>query len=564
MTKTESKIEDKKTITVTLSDGSDHTIKQEIKQGESLLNMAKQFQKEGDLPFLGAVVDNYVYGLGYPPDHDCNVEFFTYKSKHGMYMYRRSLCLILARAVLELYRNARLAIDHSIGNCYYYDLYTDIPVSEKILSDIKEKMIAIIESDETFKRQRMPKEEAIALFQREGYPEKARLLKNVNTDKVDVVSTWKYIDIDFGPLVPSTSYLKVFDLKLYDKGFVLLFPDPANPAVPAQPRRQPKLFKAYRESKQWGKILEVNNVGRLNEIIKSGEVSDFIKTAEALHEKKIQSIADQILAKGSRIVLIAGPSSSGKTTFSKRLSIALRVNGLKPVALSLDNYFLGREFTPRDETGDYDFESLYALDLETFNQNMQELLEGRIAQIPEYDFHTGTRKAETTPLRINNDQILIIEGIHGLNEELTKSIAPEFKFKIYISALTQLVIDDYNRIATTDTRIIRRTVRDAKYRGYPASETLARWASVRRGEEQNIFPFQECNDAVFNSAIPYEWAVLRPVAEKLFSEIGKDSKYYFEAQRILKLLSFFTPLSAEEVPPTSLLREFIGGSSFKY
>ena len=284
-----------------------------------------------------------------------------------------------------------------------------------------------------------------------------------------------------------------------------------------------------------------------------------------MHSKKIQAIADEITARKSvRIVLIAGPSSSGKTTFSKRLGTHLKVNGQRPVTLSLDNYFLDRQHTPRDENGDYDFESIYALDLKLFNQHLSELLEGKEVQIPEFDFHTGHRKEETTPMRINEDQVVIVEGIHGLNDELTSSIPAEYKFKIYISALTQLVIDDFNRIPTTDTRLIRRTIRDHKYRGYSAEDTINRWASVRRGEERNIFPFQECADMVFNSAVPYEWAILGPLVEPLFLSIPVESPAYNQAKKILKTISFFTPLDSTEVPPTSLLREFIGGSSFHY
>ncbi len=550
-----------KQITLTFKDGTTR----QIKKGEALLYLAKELEKENKLEYLCARVNNAVHPLDFEPESDCNVEFLDYSTPDGCECYKRSLAFVLARAILELYRNARLTIDHAIGNGFYYDLFTDVPISEQTLDYIKTKMLEIVEKDEAFGKKTLPRAEAIALFNREGYPEKARLLKNLNTEQVSIVSCWKYIDLNFGAMVPSTKYLKTFDLKQYAEGFVLLFPDSANPEKPSQPRRQPKIFQAYRESKAWGQILEVNNVGRLNEIIKNGSISDFIITAEALHSKKIQGIADQITAQPSvRIVLIAGPSSSGKTTFSKRLCTTLKVNGLRPVMLSLDNYFLDRQFTPRDETGDYDFESIKALDLKLFNQQLSELLEGKVAEIPEFDFHTGKRKEETQSMRINDDQIIIVEGIHGLNDELTISIPAKYKFKIYISALTQLVIDDYNRIATTDTRLIRRTVRDSKYRGYSAEDTISRWASVRRGEEQNIFPFQECADTVFNSAVPYEWAILRPVAEPLFLDIQPDSPSYHQARQILRLLSFFTPLDAKEVPPTSLLREFIGGSSFNY
>ena len=557
---------DEQTIEVTIL--NDNSVRK-FERGNSILELAKSFPVGDDnLPYICAKANNEAVGLDFVPSRNCKIELLTYKSSVGRDCYKRSLAFVLARTVLELFRNARLVIDHAIGNGFYYDLYTDVPVSERLLEYLMKRMQKIIDKDEAFKKHTMTLTEAKDLFLQEGYPEKARLLKNLNSDKVDIVSCWKYIDLDFGPMVPSTGYLKVFDLKQYSTGFTLLFPDPNDPSVPSQPRLQPKIFSAYRESKEWGRICEVNNVGRLNEIIKDGTISDFIKTTEALHQKKIQAIADEISSHPSvRIVLIAGPSSSGKTTFSKRLCTSLMVNGLRPITLSLDNYFVGRDKTPLDEDGDYDFEALEALDVPLFNQNMCELLEGKVAQIPEYDFHTGSRKEKTTPMRINDDQIVIIEGIHGLNPKLTESIPSESKFKIYISALTQLVIDDYNRIGTTDTRLIRRTVRDSKYRSYSAESTILRWPSVNRGEVLNIFPYQECADAVFNSAIPYEWAVLRPIAEKLFLEITPESPAYAQARQILKILSFFSPLDAkvvEEVPPTSILREFIGGSSFQY
>jgi uridine kinase len=548
-------------VTITINDGSEH----KLEQGQPISTLVDKLPRENGLPYICAKVINDIQGLDFVPEMDCKIEFLNYQTPHGRDCYRRSLTFVLARAIMELYRNARLAIDHSIGNGFYYDLFTDVPVSESLLSYIKKKMQEIVDKNESFGKKLMTRTEAIALLNREGYPEKARLLKNLNSDKVGIISCWKYIDLDFGPMVPSTGYLEVFDLKQYAKGFVLLFPDNKEPTRPAEIRRQPKIFQAYRESKHWGQILEVNNVGRLNEIIKNKTISDFVKTAEALHSKKIQEVADQITSRCScRIVLIAGPSSSGKTTFSKRLCTHLKVNGLKPITLSLDNYFLDRAHTPRDEDGEFDFESIYALDLELFNKQLRALLDGQTVQIPEFDFQTGHRKTETDPLRINEDQIIIIEGIHGLNDELTSSIPASCKFKIYISALTQLVIDDYNRIATTDTRLIRRTVRDSKYRGYSALETINRWKSVRRGEERNIFPFQECADMVFNSAVPYEWAVLRPLAEPLFMDIQPDSTAFPLARKILRTLSFFSTLDPKEVPPTSILREFIGGSSFQY
>ncbi len=549
------------TITLTIKDGK--TIQHP--KGKPIIDVALSLPTKPQLPYLCARVDNTIRSLDFCPEMDCTVEFLTYQSPEGTECYRRSITFVLARAVLELYRNARLVIGHSIGNGFYYDLYTDVPVSPTILGYIIDKMRNIISKNEPFDKKTMTKAEAVSLFKKEGYPEKARLLQNLNTDTVGVISCWKYYDIDLGAMVPSTGYLNVFEMKQFSTGFVLLFPKPDDPATPSEVKNMPKIFQVYKESKEWGKILEVNNVGRLNQTIQSGAVSDFIKVAEALHEKKIGLIADEISRRKScRIVLIAGPSSSGKTTFSKRLCIQLRVNGLRPIALSLDNYFLNREQTPRDEEGHYDFESIHALDLDLFNAHLEELLQGREIRIPKFDFGIGQRRQETEPMRINEDQIVIIEGIHGLNDELTHSIPPASKFKIYISALTQIVIDDYNRIPTTDDRLIRRTVRDKKFRGYSAEDTITRWPSVRRGEERNIFPFQEHADMVFNSALPYEWPVLKTLVEPVLMDLQPETRSYSEARRLLRLLALFKPLDPKEVPPTSILREFIGGSSFHY
>ncbi|MBF0547808.1 MAG: nucleoside kinase [Candidatus Riflebacteria bacterium] len=547
-------------IKITFSDGTT----QEIQRGVSLLDVKKS-KNDPEHPFLVAKVDNDIRSLEFKPELDCCVEFLDYRQKAAQECYRKSITFVLARAVLELYRNARLVVGHSIGNGYYYDLYTDVPVSDTILGYITDKMRTIISKDEKFEKRQLTRAEAVALFKKEGYPEKARLVQNLNNDTVEVISCWKYLDINLGPVVPSTGCLQVFELKQYGSGFVLLFPDPKNPRVVSEIKDQPKIFAVYRESKEWGKILEVTNVGRFNQIIQDGTVSDFIKTAEALHEKKIALIADEISRRKTvRIVLIAGPSSSGKTTFSKRLCIQLRVNGLRPVALSLDNYFLNREHTPRDEDGNYDFEDIHALDLELFNSHLMELLKGREIIVPKFDFSSGQRRTDGLPLRINQDQIVIIEGIHGLNDELTHSVPPSSKFKIYISALTQLVIDDYNRISTTDTRLIRRTVRDQKFRGYSAEDTIQRWPSVRRGEEKNIFPFQEGADMVFNSALPYELSVLKSAIEPFLADIQPEIPSYSEARRLLRFLALFKPLNPKEVPPTSILREFIGDSSFHY
>lgn len=515
---------------------------------------------------LGATVNNVVHCLQCSLHSDSTVEFLTYKNREGQEIYRRSLSAVLTCAVFELYRNSRMIIGHSLGNAYYYSLNTDVPVGDEIIAEISAKMNEIIQKDMPFEKQTLPKDEAEQLFKNLGYPDKVRLIRYMPYNEVTIYRLGNYVDIEYGALVPSTGYVKYFELNKYNTGIILRFPEPINPTQISPIKNWNKLFSVYRESKAWGAILNINNIGRLNEFASQKKIFDIIKIQEALHEKKIAIIADEISKRSGsvKLILIAGPSSSGKTTFSKRLSVQLMVNGLNPIALSLDNYFLNHEQSPVDEDGNLDFECIKALDLELLNSQLIDLLKGKEAQIPEYDFKTGKRKATTKPLRISENTCIIMEGIHGLNEELTSSIPAHNKFKIYASALTQLCIDDYNRIPTTDTRLIRRMVRDAKFRGYSAKDTISRWPSVRRGEERNIFPFQENADVMFNSALIYELSVLKQFAEPLLKEITVEDKEYHEARRLLKFLELFLPIDYEEIPPTSILREFISGSSFKY
>ncbi len=515
---------------------------------------------------LGATVNNVVHCLQCSLNSDSTVEFLTYKNREGQEIYRRSLSAVLTCAVFELYRNSRMIIGHSLGNAYYYSLNTDVPVGDEIIAEISAKMNEIIERDMPFEKQTLPKDEAEELFKKLGYPDKVRLIRYMPYNEVTIYRLGNYVDIEYGALVPSTGYVKYFELNKYNTGIILRFPEPINPTQISPIKNWNKLFSVYRESKAWGAILNINNIGRLNEFASQKKIFDIIKIQEALHEKKIALIADEISKRSDavKLILIAGPSSSGKTTFSKRLSVQLMVNGLNPIALSLDNYFLNHEQSPVDEDGNLDFECIKALDLELLNSQLIDLLKGKEVQIPEYDFKTGKRKSTTKPLRISENTCIIMEGIHGLNDELTSSIPAHNKFRIYASALTQLCIDDYNRIPTTDTRLIRRMVRDAKFRGYSAKDTISRWPSVRRGEERNIFPFQENADIMFNSALIYELSVLKQFAEPLLREITVEDKEYHEARRLLKFLELFLPIGYEEIPPTSILREFISGSSFKY
>lgn len=525
----------------------------------------KGYDNDPLFPILSARVANDHRPLAWTIDEDSEVAPITYKQSEGQNLIRRSLALLLAKSISELRHNTRLVLRQSLGNSFYYDYYTDMPVNPEMLDDIMAKMHEIIARDEKLELKEMPRQDAIDMFLEKGLTDKARLIEYRVDDYARIVKFGKFLDIYQGPLAPSTSYLKVFDLKQYNTGFVLCFPDPENPSVSSDVSARPKLFDVFRESKIWGEVIGINNVWRLNECVVKNSIGNIIKTAEALHEKKIAAIADMISSKPEvRLVLIAGPSSSGKTSFSKRLAIQLIVNGMKPVTVAMDNYFLDREKTPRDPDGAYNFESIHALDLALFNQHLSDLLAGREARLPIFDFSIGARKKETNPLRINENEIIIVEGIHGLNEELTHDIPSSKKFKIYVSALTQLSIDDYNRIATTDTRLLRRMVRDSQYRGHSAQETIQRWPSVRQGEETNIFPFQEEADVMFNSALVYELGVLRAKAEPLLKAIPNTDKQHCEARRLLRFLEQFLPIDTEEIPPTSLLREFVGGSSFHY
>ncbi|MDD2714602.1 MAG: nucleoside kinase [Candidatus Wallbacteria bacterium] len=539
-----------------------------VYRGSPLLDLVPP-PADGENPYqpLVAKFNNELVDLHFTVKNPGQVKFMSLKSPEGMETYRRSANLLLCRAFLDVYRNGRIAIGHSLGNNYYYDISIDIPVDSEVLDTIKSRMQQIIENREDFLRISMERKEAISLFAGQGLNDKVRLLETVPGNTVDLYSCGNFYDLDTGPLIPDTSYLKTFTLRKYEDGIVLSFPDQGNPLQVSPLKHYRKLFKIYQESKNWRRILKINNIGRLNEFIQNGKIHDYIKTLEVLHEKKTAQIADVITQKREdvRMVLIAGPSSSGKTTFSKRLAVHLRVNGIDSMPISLDNYFLARDQTPRDENGDYDFESIYALDLELFNQHLVELIRGEVVEVPKFDFEAGCKRKEGTPLRVAENQVIIIEGIHGLNDLLTQSIPQKNKFKIYISALTQVSIDDFNRIHTTDTRLLRRIVRDQKYRGYTALDTLKRWQSVRKGEDQNIFPYQENADMMFNSSVIYEMAVLKKYAYPLLKQVPEAEDMFSEAKRLILLLEFFRELEDEsDIPPTSILREFIGGSSFHY
>jgi uridine kinase len=515
---------------------------------------------------LAARLDNDLVPLDTVPAKDSGLQWVTYGEKAGLEVYQRSASFILNMAVSELYHNTRLVIGHSISNGFYYDFSCGIPVTQELLNEITARMRDISGRDLPFQRRLLPRAEAIEYFSSRAMSDSRRLVEHSTIETIPVYECGRFANLEIYPLAYSTGAVSRFELKSYSPGFVILFPEPENFEVNSHIGKTRKLFQIYQESKNWGTILGVSDVGRLNQIITRRNVSEIIKVAEALHEKKIARIADTISNRRDdlRLVLVTGPSAAGKTTFGKRLSAQLQVNGVRPLALSMDNYFVDRGACPRDEQGDLDFEALEALDLDLFNRHLSDLLEGREVAVPKFDFENGRRASGRRSLWLEDDQILLVEGIHALNPRIGDRVGDHHKFRVYISALTQLTVNDHSRISTTDTRILRRMVRDSRYRNYSAAETLKRFPSVIRGERHNTFPFQENADVMFNSALVYELAVLKDLAVPLLAKIPRDDETYPEAQRLLTFLTLFRPVPADEVPPTSILREFIGGSSFRY
>jgi len=520
---------------------------------------------KGDV--LGAMVNNKLKELTYEIYKPKNVRFIDLIHPAGRRMYIRSLCFVLYKAVNDLYPGAGFRLEHSISNGLYCRL-TDknIVLSEEDIANIKNRMQEIIAADMPFVREEIETEKAIEIFESQGLKEKTDVFKTRGNLYTSVYQLGENADYFYGFLVPSTGVLRVFDLVHFYRGMLLMSPKREEPSVVESQVKQEKMLKVFSEYKRWGKVLNISNIGDLNNYVAGNNISEMIKISEALHEKKISQIADKIRKKRKRtkLILISGPSSSGKTTFGKRLAIQLKVAGLKPVNLSLDNYFVNREHTPLDENGDYDFEALNALDVDLFNKNLVSLLAGEEIELPKFSFETGARYYDGEKLKISEKQVLVVEGIHALNPELTPLIADEAKFRIYTSALTSISIDGHNRIPSTDNRLIRRIVRDYKYRNYSAADTIKRWPSVRRGEMKNIFPFQEEADVMFNSALPYELGVLKRYAEPILKEVQPNQPEYSEVNRLLKFFSYFLPICDDEIPPTSLMREFLGGSTFDY
>jgi uridine kinase len=535
-----------------------------IPTGTSIAELLPRAPHRGPFQPLGAVINNRIDGLYYELKSNADIETLDLSNREGMDIYRRTASIILYAAAASIAPKSRVIVGQSISNGYFFEIHGHI-VDNAFISQLEERMRNIIEGEIPLEPEWITVEQAVDIFRKSNQPDVVRMLEQLRRSEIPLITLGEYCGYAHGPYASRTDIVRSFHIYSYEHGIVLDFPD-ENGKLAESMTAQPKLFDTYLETKRWNELVNIKNVADLNEKCIGRGVSDVVKVAEALHEKRIAAIADEIADhEDARLVLIAGPSGSGKTTFSKRLEIHLKIHGLQPVALSMDNYYFDREATPRHEDGSYNFECLEALDVELFNDHVQALMKGKEVEIPYYSFPMGRRNpAKATPMKLGKGQVLITEGIHGLNEQLSSAIPSPNKFKIYVSALTQLCLDDHSRIFTTDARLCRRLVRDRLFRGTTAAETLDRWASVRAGENANIFPFQEDADVVFNSALAYEHALLKPYAERYLMEVPRGDPAFVEASRLARFFSFFIPIFAAEVPHTSILREFIGGSAFRY
>ncbi|MDE6277592.1 MAG: nucleoside kinase [Muribaculaceae bacterium] len=538
-----------------------------VEGGTSLRALAASLRDE--LPFepICARVNNKTESLEYEIYNPRQIEFLDITSSSGSRVYLRSLCMILYRALWEVAPRCSLRIEHSVSRGHYCRIIGMEP-DEKNAARLRNEMQEIIHADLPFVREQKLTADVLPVFERQGLEAKVALLRTTRTLYTTFYTLDGLSDSYYGTLATHTGIIRGFDLLPYKEGFLLMSFDPDDPDRAATPIPQDKMYQAFTDYLRFNRITGVETVGGLNRVVEQGRTADIINVAEALHEKSISHIADDIAARydagGARIVLISGPSSSGKTTSTKRLAIQLMTRLLKPQMISLDDYFVDRHRTPRDEDGEFDYESLYALDLDQFNTDLTRILAGEEVKLPTYNFETGEREYRGNSVRLEEGSILLIEGIHGLNPELTSRIPEEMKYRLYVSALTTLSIDFHNWVPTTDTRLLRRIVRDARYRGLSAEETIRRWPSVRRGEEKWIFPYQENADAMFNSSLVFELAIIKDFADSLLRTVPEDVPEYAEAYRLRKFLSYFLPISKESVPSTSILREFLGGSSFKY
>ncbi len=537
----------------------------EAEAGSTLEDIYKVSGVEMEFGPISAKVNNKVEGLHYRVYHNKDVEYLDLHTASGSRTYTRTLFFVLCKAVHDLFPQGEVVIDIPVSNGYYCDLRIGRKVEDNDVEDLRKRMQEIIDAKIPVRRHEATSDEAIKMFKERGSKSKVMLLESIGKLYTTYYDIDGYVDYYYGTLLTNTSQLYLFGLEKYYEGLLLRIPSLTDPSRLGDLVRQDKMFDIFQEHHRWQDLLGVSTVGALNAAIKLGYSVDAINLCEALQEKKLGKITDEIVnRKGVKMVLIAGPSSSGKTTSCKRLSIQLLTNGIRPVPISLDDYFLDREKTPRDASGDYDFESLYALDIPLLNAQLNALFNGEEVELPKYNFKTGKSEKSGRKLRLAPNEVLVVEGIHALNPELTAQVPDDRKFKVYASALTTILLDTHNYIPTTDNRLLRRIIRDYKYRGVSAEETIRRWPSVRAGENKWIFPYQENADAMFNTAMIYELAVIKTQAEPLLELVPENSEQYSEAYRLRKFLSYFSPLPFKQLPPTSLLREFLGGSSFKY
>ena len=538
---------------------------QKVEIGSTLFDIFSAFDLKMTHGPVSARVNNKVEGMHYRVYNSKDVEFLDMTSSSGSRAYTRTLFFVLCKAVQDIYPATDVVIDIPVSNGFYVDIRLGRPVVDEDVNIIRRRMQEIIDARMPIRRFTVPTEEAVALFQEKGDVEKVKLLKTSGAIYTTYYKIGDYVDYYYGTLLTNTSQLYLFGLEKYYDGMLLRIPSLKNPDVLGEMTRQDKMFEIFKEHHRWQSILGIRTVGDFNQAIDANYSTGIINISEALQEKKIAKIAEEIASrKGVKLVLLAGPSSSGKTTSCKRLSIQLAVNGLKPLQISLDDYFVDREKTPKDASGEYDYESIYALDLDLINEQFNALFRGEEVELPKYDFQSGKSKKSGNKLKMNDNNVLVVEGIHALNPELTAHIPQEQIFRVYASALTTILLDNHNYIPTTDNRLLRRIIRDYKYRGVSAQETIHRWPSVRAGENKWIFPFQENADAMLTTAMLYELAVIKTQAEPLLQQVPENCEEYAEAYRLLKFLKYFKGIPYNNLPPTSLLREFLGGSSFHY
>ncbi len=538
---------------------------QKVANGSTLSDIFSSFNLKMEHGPVSAKVNNKVEGMHYRVYNNKDIEFLDMHTSSGSRAYTRTLFFVLCKAVQDLYPGHDVVIDIPVSNGFYVDVRLERDVTVDDVDCIRKRMQEIVDARMPIRRYMVPTEDAIALFEEKGDVEKVKLLRTSGSLYTTYYKIGEYVDFYYGTLLTNTSQLYLFGLEKYYDGMLLRIPSLQNPDELGEVTRQDKMFEIFKEHHHWQDIIGIRTVGDFNAAVDAGHATDIINISEALQEKKIAQIAEQIAARpGVKLVLLAGPSSSGKTTSCKRLSIQLAVNGLKPLQISLDDYFVDRERTPKDENGEYDYESIYALDLQKINDQFNALFRGEEVELPKYDFQSGKSKKSGQRLKMNDNNVLVVEGIHALNPELTAQIPNEQIFRVYASALTTILLDNHNYIPTTDNRLLRRIIRDYKYRGVSAQETIHRWPSVRAGENKWIFPFQENADAMLNTAMLYELAVLKMQAEPLLEQVPENCDEYAEAYRLLKFLKYFKGIPFNNLPPTSLLREFLGGSSFHY